>query len=203
MFQIRAHATWVRFGHGRSAASCCADEILADLIILNHMGAMYGPMRTTTRAERGRVTPRRSPRARAWRMRMRTGRNRCAGIPGARGGVYIVAAAQPHGRRGRRATSAPLPTPHWALARCRVSRSPVLAPTRTRYDLTGTGDTSHRRDTAAGAVTPLTTSGDLAPELDLRWRYAIHTRTAESPKEIVRRPVHGRLACGAWAGGSA
>ena len=98
-------------------ASCCADEILADLIILNHMGA-NGPMRTTTRAERGRVTPRRSPRAqraRAWRMRMRTGRNRCAGIPGARGGVYIVAAAQPHGRRGRRATSAPLPTPHWAL----------------------------------------------------------------------------------------
>ena len=99
-------------------ASCCADEILADLIILNHMGA-NGPMRTTTRAERGRVTPRRSPRAqraRAWRMRMRTGRNRCAGIPGARGGVYIVAAAQPHGRRGRRATSAPLPTPHSRVA---------------------------------------------------------------------------------------
>ena len=183
-------------------ASCCADEILADLIILNHMGAMYGPMRTTTRAERGRVTPRRSPRAqraRAWRMRMRTGRNRCAGIPGARGGVYIVAAAQPHGRRGRRAT------PDSALGTREMSRVALSRPRSDAYSLhlTGTGDTSHRRDTAAGAVTPLTTSGDLAPELDLRWRYAIHTRTAESPKEIVRRPVHGRLACGAWAGGSA
>ena len=90
-------------------------------------------------------------------------------------------------------------------ARCRVSRLALSRPRSDAYSLhlTGTGDTSHRRDTAAGAVTPLTTSGDLAPELDLRWRYAIHTRTAESPKEIVRRPVHGRLACGAWAGGSA
>ena len=130
------------------------------------------------------------------------GRNRCAGIPGARGGVYIVAAAQPHGRRGRRATSAPLPTPHSRVA-CRALRPRSEASDAYSLHLTGTGDTSHRRDTAAGAVTPLTTSGDLAPELDLRWRYAIHTRTAESPKEIVRRPVHGRLACGAWAGGSA
>ena len=116
-----------------------------------------------------------------------------------RAGACIVAAAQPRSRTAD-GGGAPLPTPHSRVA-CRALR-PRSADV-TRALLTGTGDTSHRRDTAAGAVTPLTTSGDLAPELDLRWRYAIHTRTAESPKEIVRRPVHGRLACGAWAGGSA
>ena len=170
-------------------------------------------MRTTTRAERGRVTPRRSPRAqraRAWRMRMRTGRNRNRWARG-RGSRVRAGACISSRPRSRTADGGGAPLArHSRLrtghsARCRVSRLALSRPRSDAYSLhlTGTGDTSHRRDTAAGAVTPLTTSGDLAPELDLRWRYAIHTRTAESPKEIVRRPVHGRLACGAWAGGSA
>ena len=190
-------------------ASCCADEILADLIILNHMGA-NGPMRTTTRAERGRVTPRRSPRSP--RARHGHGACGCARVgTGARGSRVRAGACISSRPRSRTADGGGAPLArHSRLrtghsARCRVSRLALSRPRSDAYSLhlTGTGDTSHRRDTAAGAVTPLTTSGDLAPELDLRWRYAIHTRTAESPKEIVRRPVHGRLACGAWAGGSA
>ena len=162
-------------------------------------------MRTTTRAERGERHPAGRSPATPRRARPRA----CARVgTGARGsrvraGACIVAAAQPRSRTAD-GGGAPLPTPHSRVA-CRALRPRCRSADVTARALlsTGTGDTSHRRDTAAGAVTPLTTSGDLAPELDLRWRYAIHTRTAESPKEIVRRPVHGRLACGAWAGGSA